>query len=260
MAHLGQNEHTIAKRSNLDDAFARLHKVSGEVKILRRFAGKRQPGLVSNAVRIMSTEQPEGPFQDYQKFLHDILKGESGRSMVTLCSGSLGKSRVVGLGPGGRTALVKYITDNRSRLDCETLSSLASLYKVPSAAELSLEDTQISDNNITEGDRFQVDESQPRRTSVSFGSRADSTSHNPNKDSSFIAETHLHDQNRKNSKGPTTVPLNLAAIEVLQDVVKEGHGDRLQIVFPDPFVQQPFMRIPLEIASKIMQKYTVQTA
>jgi hypothetical protein len=151
MAHLGQNEHTIAKPSNLDDAIARLHQISGEVKILGRFAKKKPPGLVSNAVRIMSTEQPKGPFRDYQEFLHDILKGESGRSMVTLCSGSLGKSRVVGLGPGGRAALVKYVTDNTSRLDCEPLSSLATLYKVPHAAELSLEASQISENNITEG-------------------------------------------------------------------------------------------------------------
>jgi hypothetical protein len=150
MAHLGQNEHTIAKPSNLDDAFARLHKVSGEVKILHRFAAKRRPTLVSNAVRIMSNEQPEGPFRDYQKFLHGILQ-RAGRNMVTLTSASLGKSRVLGLGPVGRTALLKYIIDYRSRLDCEPLSSLATLYQVPRAAELSLEDYQISDDKITEG-------------------------------------------------------------------------------------------------------------
>lgn len=56
--------------------------------------------------------------------------------------------------------------------------------------------------------------------------------------------------------GPITIPVNLAAIEVLKDTVQDDYGDQLQIVLPDPSFQQPYMLIPLEVASQIMRKYT----
>jgi hypothetical protein len=63
-------------------------------------------------------------------------------------------------------------------------------------------------------------------------------------------------RNNKKPRDPIAVPLNLGAVEVLRDVVKGGHGEQLQIIFPDPYIHQPFMLIPLDIASTIMRNYT----
>ncbi|EFW18598.1 predicted protein [Coccidioides posadasii str. Silveira] len=60
----------------------------------------------------------------------------------------------------------------------------------------------------------------------------------------------------RNLREPVVVPLTLPAVQLLLDIVKEGDGHQLQITFPDPYVQQPFMLIPLEIGSQIMRKYT----
>ncbi|OAX78233.1 hypothetical protein ACJ72_07459, partial [Emergomyces africanus] len=53
---------------------------------------------------------------------------------------------------------------------------------------------------------------------------------------------------------PIVLPLTLAAAEVLVESIKEGKN--LSITFPDPFKQQPFMLIPLDICTKIMRKHT----
>lgn len=92
----------------LKDICAKFHKVFEDVRALGRFPGKRASTLVSNAVCIMTSEQTERPFQVYQGFLYDICTalGQFGRSMVALCSASIGKTRAIILNESVRTTLV----------------------------------------------------------------------------------------------------------------------------------------------------------
>lgn len=131
----------------------KIHKVSEDVRVLGRFCSKRAYTLVSNAVRIMTSEQTERPFKIYQDFLSDLYatSGRFGRNMVILCSASIGKTKAITLNERDRITLVQYIAATSSLLDSEPLSSLAAQYNIPSAESQSLGGIQFPEIDNTEG-------------------------------------------------------------------------------------------------------------
>ncbi|KAF3028958.1 hypothetical protein E8E15_009576 [Penicillium rubens] len=124
----------------------KIHKVAEDVRVLGRFGGKRASTLVSNAVRIMTSEQTERLFQVYQNFLCDIrtASGPLGRNMVVLCSATIGKTKAITLNETDRIKLVQYIATTSIRLDSEHLSSLAAQYNIPSTDNWSLGGVHLS--------------------------------------------------------------------------------------------------------------------
>ncbi|KAJ5249292.1 hypothetical protein N7468_000743 [Penicillium chermesinum] len=117
----------------LRDICEKIHQVAEDVRTLGRFGNKRSFTLVSNAARIMTSEQSERPFRVYQDFLYEIRRGRNGRSMATLCAASIGKTKAITLNQKDRTTLVRYIANNGSVLTSEPLALLAAQYNIPTA-------------------------------------------------------------------------------------------------------------------------------
>ncbi|KAM5429763.1 hypothetical protein McanMca71_006104 [Microsporum canis] len=69
--------------------------------------------------------------------------------------------------------------------------------------------------------------------------------------SSLAAEYGVPDSKKccGDSADPIALPLTETAVEVLREYMREGKGDQLQILCPDPSIQEPFMLIPFEICT-----------
>ena len=73
---------------------------------------------------------------------------------------------------------------------------------------------------------------------------------------SLISITNQHhntqvDTSTQVSGRHSTLPFNTAAAEILRAAAEEGQD--MQIVLPDPSIQHPYLILPLEVATRIME-------